>query len=82
MARQHADLQRQRAELELLTRQFAELPLRQIRELGELGPWSFGAARKLHHWSGRFPRFAGGVKSLVHLFRGVKSRLSAFATGK
>jgi hypothetical protein len=82
LARQHADLERQRAELESLTRQFADLPLRQIRELGELGPWSFGAARKLHYWSERFPRFAGGVKSLVQFCRGKRSRLGELTSSK
>ena len=72
-----ADLQRQRADLESLSRQFADLPMRQIRELGELGPWSFAVARKLHYWSGRFPRFASGVKSLILCWRWTRSRLGA-----
>jgi hypothetical protein len=82
LARQRADLERQRADLESLTRQFANLPLRQIRELGELGPWSFGAAHKLHQWSGRFPRLASGVKSLVRFWRGEPSHLDESASGK
>jgi len=71
-----AEAHRQRAELESLTRQLADLPLEQIRELSGLGPWSMGAARRLQHWSRRFPRFAGGVKSFVRFWRSILSGLS------
>ena len=48
-----------------LARQFAELPWEQIRQLGDMGPWSFGAARSLKRWSRRLPHLAGGFKSLA-----------------
>jgi hypothetical protein len=60
-------------ELASLTRQFESLPLRQIRELEELGPWSFGVARRLHRWSNRFPRTARSFKSLVTFARSLKA---------
>ncbi|MBI3837545.1 MAG: sulfotransferase domain-containing protein [Planctomycetia bacterium] len=82
LEQQRVDLERQRAELESLARQFADLPMQQIRELAGLGPWSFGAARKLQYWSGRFPRFAGGVKSLVLFWRWTRSRLGELTWGK
>jgi hypothetical protein len=70
-----AEAARQRAELEGLARQLANLPLEQIRELSGLGPWSVGAARTLHDWSGRFPRFARGVKSLARFWQSSLSGL-------
>jgi len=69
------DLQQHRAELATLTRQFESLPLEQIRELGELGPWSFAFARRMQHWSQRFPRVASAAKALVTAARAVNVHL-------
>jgi hypothetical protein len=81
-SRHQQDLQRQRADLDTLARQFADLPLQQIRELSGLGSWSVGAARTLQRWSRRFPRVAGGFKSLVIFGRWTLSRLRGSTSGK
>jgi len=74
-AQSERDLQSHKAELESLVRQFADLPVRQIRELAGLGPWSVGAARSLQGWSRRFPRVTKVVKSMASFARSTKVRL-------
>ena len=75
--RQESSLAEQQAALNELSRQLAQVPWQQLRELSELGPWSVGAARTLQRWSGRFPRASHAFKSLVtlvlSLFGGAKA---------
>jgi hypothetical protein len=65
--RHESRLAEQHAELNELSRQLAQVPWQQLRDLSELGPWSVGAARTLQRWSGRFPRASNAFKSLVTL---------------
>lgn len=74
-AQSECELQTHKAELESLARQFAGLPVQQIRELAGLGPWSIGVARTFQSWSRRFPRTAKVVKSTTGLLRSTKARL-------
>lgn len=75
--RSHHDraLENHEAVLERLTRQFASLPHKELRELSEIGPWSIAIARWLHRWSKRFPRVASKFKSLVTLARSMTALL-------
>jgi hypothetical protein len=73
------ELERQRPELEQmradLKRQISALNEQQAtvdalaRRLNEIGPWSLGTARTLHHWSLRFPSVAAAFKSSVLIGR-------------
>ncbi len=65
LAEAHRQLSESAHQQTELARQFAELPWQQIRQLGEMGPSAFRAAHSLQRWSRRFPRLAGGVKSLA-----------------
>jgi hypothetical protein len=78
---QQREIERQRGEIAGLARQLDELRLQQAAVAG-LGPWSLGAARTLNRWSGRFPRAAGSVKTLVTLWRSTLARVGRSVASK